>query len=147
MNLNQKIKSYSEMLIEDTKSDKVTKFIRCSDDATQELKDAVHNAHGDRMPSDWIYQKFSDILGTLVDYEIKTIDDLQDNRSEVVDRLVDVYTSDLTEWLNQSPYNVYYIDEAVKELGATENVLGQAQYLAIDEIYTEIVTLLENEEE
>lgn len=149
MNLNQKIKSYSDMLIEDTKSDGVTKFIRYSDDAPYILRNAVMEAHGDRMPSDWIFKTFSGILDNLTNYEIESIDDLDDKRSEVIDSLVDSYTSNLTEWLNESPYNVEYLSEAVNELGAKDGfqILSGAQYMAIDEIYGYVVTLLENEDE
>ena len=72
---------------------------------------------------------------------------LHENRSEIVDSLVDVYTSDLTEWLDSNNNNVYYLGEAQKELGIQEDgfkLLAMAQYMAIDEIFSEVIELLTN---
>lgn len=117
------------------------------DNRDQALYDSVYSAHGDRLPNDWIFETYRAILGSISDYSIETIDDLHDNRGEIIDGLVDVYTSDLTAWLNDSNYNVSYIDDAIREFGAPEegtSVLSQAQYMAIDEIFGEVATLLEN---
>ena len=61
-------------------------------------------------------------------------EDIRDNISEWVDSEIDVYTSDLTEWLNHSNGNVYYLDEVAKE-GHIENILMIAQGKAIDELF------------
>jgi len=113
--------------------------------ASEDLKDSVYKAHGDRLPNDWIFDKYQSILQSITDYDIESDDDLLDNRGEIVDGLVDVYTSDLTEWLNDSNYNVYYIEEAQKEYGPEDDgfkLLSMAQYKAIDEIFDYVYSLL-----
>lgn len=112
------------------------------DNESSELHEAVYKAHGDRVPNDFIFSKFWEILQSLEGYEIHSIDDVEEYRGEIVGSCTDVYTSNLTEWLNSSVYNTDYLDEAVKEFGATDNILGTAQYMAIDEIYSEVVGLL-----
>lgn len=119
-----------------------------TDNANKKLRDAVYKAHGDRLPNDWIFSIFSSILDAVGQYNAGTIEELEDNRGEIVDGLVDVYTSDLTAWLNESPANVYYITESQEENGATTDgfqILAMAQYKAIDEVFGSVVELLEKE--
>ena len=116
-----------------------------TDDAPEELRNSVMNAHSERLPDDWLFDKYQSILAALADYDIKNIDDVEDNRSEIVDGLVDSYTGSLTAWLNSSPYNVYYITEAQEEYGAEMDgfkILAMAQYKPIDDIFSEVVSLL-----
>lgn len=140
-NLKEKIEGYLEGFeVIDRKGEDIVVF---SEKAGKDLKDAVYSAHGDRMPNDWIFDKFHSILSNLLEYNIENLDDMDEYRAEIVDGLVDVYTSDLTAWLNESNYNVYYMDEAVREYGeGTGNVLMMAQYMAIDEIFGEVYNLL-----
>ena len=115
-------------------------------DAPEALRDSVHSAHGDRLPDDWIYDKYQSILSTLAGYTITDADGLEDNRAEIVDGLVDVYTSDLTAWLNSHNANVYYMTEAQEEYGAQTDgfkLLMSAQYMAIDEIAGEVISYLQ----
>lgn len=113
-----------------------------ADGASEELRHAVFKAHGDRLPNDWIFDKFNEILNTLGDYAVETIEDIENVRHEVVDSLVDVYTCNLTAWLNDETYNVEYLDEAVNEYGATENILAVAQDIAIDEIFSAVLDFI-----
>jgi len=110
-----------------------------TDNASEDLKDSVRKAHGDRLPSDWVFDKYHSILDAMTQY-----DDIEDARSEIVDGLVDVYTSDLTEWLNSNNNNVYYLTEAIDQYEIKDGfrVLATAQSLAIDEIYGEVLNLL-----
>lgn len=115
-------------------------------DAPEGLRDSVREAHGDRLPDDWIYRKYYEVLDALSGYTLESADDLEEQRAEVVDGLVDVYTSELTAWLNQNVNNVYYIDEARKEYGADGDafqLLTAAQYAAIDEIAGEVISYLQ----
>ncbi|MFH2062483.1 MAG: hypothetical protein ABIJ43_05860 [Candidatus Beckwithbacteria bacterium] len=110
----------------------------------QALRDSIMNAHGERLPSDWIFDKYHSILDAFGQYDDDA--DIDEVRGEIVDGLVDVYTSDLTAWLNESNYNVYYITEAQQEYGAQEDgfkLLQMAQYKAIDDIFGEVASLLE----
>ena len=110
-----------------------------ADNASEDLKDSVRKAHGEQLPSDWIFDKYHSILDAMTQY-----DDIEDNRSEIVDGLVSVYTSDLTEWLNSNNSNVYYLTEALEESEEKDGfrALALAQYKAIDEIYSEVENLL-----
>ena len=114
-------------------------------EAPKALRDSVMDAHGDRLPNDWIYNQYYSILETLSNYTIESADDIEENRSEIVDGLVDVYTSDLTAWLNSDNRNVYYMTEAQEEYGNQADgfkLLAMAQYKAIDEIFSEVESYL-----
>ena len=135
-------------MFETKQRDNGDSFVVFTDNASEDLKASVFDAHGDRLPDDWHFATYRSILSSMSDYDIKSIDDFEDNRAEIVDSLVDVYTSNLTSWLNQSVYNLSYLDEAINEFGNLEtafDLLQKGQYLAIDEIYGHIVELLEAE--
>ena len=117
-----------------------------TDNVQKNLKDSVMEAHGDRLPDDWIFDIYHSILDALMQYDINSANNLNNNRSEIVDSLVDPYTADLTAWLNSNNYNVYFITEAQEEFGPETDgfkILQMAQYKAIDEIYGHIVDLLQ----
>jgi len=113
--------------------------------APQELYGAVRKAHDERLPDDWIYKTCYRVIGAMCDHDVKTADDMEEHRAEIVDGLVDIYTSDLTAWLNDSIYNVSYIDDAMSEHEPKTgcDLLMMAQYRAIDEIYSVIAHALE----
>jgi len=117
--------------------------------APEALHDSVMKAHGDRLPDNWIYDKYESILDAFGQYDIEDAEQLEDNRAEIVDGLVDVYTSDLTEWLNSNNSNVYYLTEALEDLDGKDGfrALMMAQYKAIDEIFSEVAGYLAAEEE
>ena len=143
MTLKKKINKYLNQF--ETKKRGEETIIVFKDNVDPELKNSVFKAHGDRLPDDWIFDIYHSILGCLADYDIESIDDIDENRSEIVDGLVDVYTSDLTSWLNNDNRNVYYLTEAQEEYGEEKdgfNLLMMAQYKAIDEIFGEVENLL-----
>mgnify|MGYP007083438397 CR=1 FL=1 len=112
----------------------------------ENLRQSVYAAHGDRLPDDWIFDKYMSILDALNSgYTINTIDDAEEHRSEIVDGLVDVYTADLTAWLASNINNVQYMTAAAEEYGKESDgfkILAMAQFKAIDEIYQEVINLL-----
>ena len=115
-------------------------------EAPEALRDSVRAAHGDRLPNNWIHDKYHSILDALSGYTIEDMDDVEENRAEIVDGLVDVYTSDLTAWLNSHNANVYYLTQAQEEYGAQEDgfkLLIMAQYAAIDDIASEVISYLQ----
>jgi hypothetical protein len=143
MKISKKIERYLNEF--ETKERNEETIVVFKTNASQELTDSVHKAHGDRLPNDWIYDKYESILSTLSGYDINDIDDVEDNRHEIVDGLVDIYNSDLTSWLGSSYDNSYYVDEAKKEFGTSDEIykdIAMGQYMAIDEIYSEVVNLL-----
>ena len=60
--------------------------------------------------------------------------------------MVDIYNKDLTDWLNNSYYNVEACDEAAREFGDADgdimDRIKRGQYWAIDQIYGVIAGLL-----
>ncbi|MFA6991923.1 MAG: hypothetical protein WC269_01420 [Candidatus Gracilibacteria bacterium] len=130
---------------EQKKRDNGDAFYILKTETPQELRDSVRASHGERLPNNWIYEKYHDILDAFSGYTIESPDDLEKNRAEIVDDLVDVYTSDLTAWLNESPHNIYFIDEAREEYGPSDDAfkcLQMAQYKAIDDIASYVVSYL-----
>ena len=119
------------------------------DNAPKELQDSVMEAHGNRMPNDWIYEKYYGILDALDGYTIENIDDVDNYEYEIIDGLIDVYTSNITAWLNDSDYNVYYLTEALENEEPKDGfkALQLAQYKAIQEIFSFVRTMLENRKE
>lgn len=77
-----------------------------------------------------------EVLGNVLDQlDGSNFEDESEAHEAVDDQEPDVYTSDLTEWLNRSNYNVYWLDEALA-VGASDgfNLLAIAQQLAREEI-------------
>lgn len=122
-------------------------FVFMRDNRPQALHDAMYEAHGDKLPSDWIFTTFADLLQKISEYNHETLDDLENDRSEIVDSCTDIYTHDLTGWLHNDNSNLSYLEDAmsertfVKEDGAWQ-VLAYAQYIAIDEIMQHVINLL-----
>lgn len=121
-------------------------FVFLPENAPQELRDAIRNAHGDKLPNDWTYNTFADLLQKTTEYDCDSIDQLEDYRGEIVDSYVDIYTYQLTQWLHDEQA-LEYLEQAsegfVAEDGAWQ-LLARAQYLAVDEIMQHVLTLLEN---
>lgn len=147
MNLSQLIEDYSKQFksdeIERTGEQKRTITV-FADNASEALKNSVYKAHQESLPRDWIFSTYADILQALTGYTIESMEDVEEYRSEIVDNMVDVYTSSLTQWLADSIYNVEYLTQAIQELQPEDGykLLSGAQYLAIDEVYGYVVELL-----
>lgn len=118
------------------------------DNAPEYLRANIMEAHGDRMPNDWIYEKYHSILETLSGYIIGSMDDVENYRAEIVDGLVDIYNADRTAWLASHLDNAGLCDEAEAEFGAQDTPdmfqrIGVGQYYAIDQIYSHVAGMLE----
>ena len=119
------------------------------DNEPQWQKDAVHTAHGDMFPDDFVYQTASAVVEAIAEaLEYDADADLDDDRAEIVDGLVDIYTHDLTTWLNSNLTRLSYCDEAAEEFGdPTASVdldrrIALGQYFEIDQIYGAILDAL-----
>lgn len=73
-------------------------------------RDIIFKAHLDRMPNDDMYERIYDILSAIEDVE--TEEEAQDRLYEME---ADIYTYDLTKWLNNNVSNMYYLTEALEE--------------------------------
>ena len=154
----QKILKYIERLnqteeIKINNSDKTRLIFKNSDEVFKifgEEEKGVLNPY-----NDYSYRWLSSFISNVVNFiENESFDNfnelsekIQDVLFEWVDSEVDIYTSGLTEWLNDSNANIYYIDEVIKEGGMTEgfNLFQVAQFKAIEEaFYNALNVLIEN---
>jgi len=104
----------------------------------QELKDIFFKNDFDI--DDYNYEWFNEAFDYLLEAigETKEIDEavsiVEDFEFEFE---ADIYTSDLTKWLNSSAYRPEYLGQAVREMEATDGIgiLSMAQYLEKGEIF------------
>lgn len=105
----------------------------CNKEEINWQKDIIHKAHGESLPDDYIYQFINATLSQLIDSNVET----EEQAHEVIDGLEpDVYTSDLTKWLNSSNNRVYYLTEALSDYGSKDGftALRIAQQLEKQEV-------------
>ena len=72
-------------------------------------KDIIHKAHGDKLPDDYVYDFIYEALCALVECSAGDEDDA------ILQIEPDVYTSELTAWLNSRCDRVVYMTEAIEE--------------------------------
>jgi len=95
-------------------------------------QDICLKAHGDKGPDDTTYkfiEKAVDALSNLTEDQ-----DPEDLINEIEE---DIYTSDLTEWLNLRNDHVYYLTGVLRDFGGIDDgfqLLGAAQKMQIDEV-------------
>lgn len=111
----------------------------------------VHSAIDDRLPDDWIYNSAASIAQRFTEYDFETADDLRENASAVADSEVDVYNTDLAAWLASHLDNAALVDEAVEEMGhSDQGIFGDiaiGQYVALERIANALVDAIEQEHE
>jgi len=89
----------------------------------------------------WLESFLTNVIELLEGRDFEDFDELEEaineEMTEWADTETDIYTSDLTEWLNNRNDNVYYLSEAIEE-GAEDGfkALSMAQYKAIEELFT-----------
>lgn len=110
------------------------------DDAPQWVQDMVFAAHeaGDMWPDDWRYAFIVESLDALADH-----DDADSARDSIE---ADIYTSDLTSWLNSRADRTSYVDDAREEFGESDNgivgMLQMGQLAERWEVFDSIVSFL-----
>lgn len=123
-------------------------FYYLPNNAPQELLEAVRNAHGEKLPSDWIYETFVNLLQKVTEYTIENIDQLREYAHEIVDGSVDIYTHELTLWLHEEQalehLSQVMASHSYSEEDGAWQVLAATQYSAIDEIMQHVIDLIEN---
>lgn len=105
--------------------------------------------------NDYSYNWLHDFLNDFTDYIESSkekdisqdIDNFRDNINEYIDNRTEVYTSNLTAWLNSNNNNVYYLTEVLEENEVKDGfqLLQLAQYKAIEEIYYNALSIIEKE--
>jgi hypothetical protein len=151
MNIRKKAELLNKALITKTRDDG-TKYI-CVDgyagkDYPQWMQDVVFAGHIDTMPNDEYYRAISNIVSDIVDLD-EDITELDDIREYISDNTeADIYTSDLTGWLNSRNSHVEYLTEAMNEYGATDGfqALGAAQIIWKREIAEAVIQALDEAE-
>jgi len=140
MTIQEKAKELFEAMEKRKRADR-KEYYCLKDDAPSWMVDVIHKAHGDRLPNDSIYEVVNEVAAELADSNPDT--DLDELREVIAEIEPDVYTSDLTSWLNETPYNVYYLDEALKE-GIKDgfDLLSRAQYLFKQEVANALLEAL-----
>jgi len=123
--------------METVKRDSGEWYTRTKQGAPLWMTDMIRACHGDMFPDDFRYKTIYDLLGVTGDLESIMSEDLEDISHELVDGQVDVYTSDLTKWLNSRDDRVYYLTEAIEEYDLKDGfkALMTAQYMEIEEIF------------
>ena len=111
-----------------------TEFYSLKDDISWQ-RDIIYKAHLDRLPDDTIYSKINDFCELLADLDD---DATEDDAMEVIynNSDADIYTSNLTSWLNEDNNNVYYLTEVLEEMQITDGfqALSMAQSRFFEEI-------------
>ena len=94
------------------------------------------------LDEDSVYEYTVEAIDHVIEGRIKSTDDC--DVFEWADSDTDVYTSDLTEWLNRSDWNVGYLTDALKEYGETDGfkALQIAQLKAREEVYRMVLDVL-----
>lgn len=145
MKITNKAQEYSDMFTTGTRDNGKMYVYLKGNVLGGNLYDSIKEAHGDGLPSDFVFGTYADLLQKITEYDLDSYEDLQDVRSEIVDGYVDIYTKGLTEWLNADIDNVSYLTQVLEqglELKDGYQLLAQAQYMAIDEVMESVVNLL-----
>lgn len=101
----------------------------------QWMTDAIREAHSGIFPNDWIYHSCKNIAGSMSDTDPS---DWDDRVSEWADGEVDVYNADRTRWLASHLDFGSEVDDAVEELGHSDQGIfgdiGIGQYCVLQRI-------------
>lgn len=150
-NLEKKAEYYLQYL-DSKQRDDGEWFVYMKDNRPKQLHDAIYGAHGGKLPNDWIFGTFSDLLQKITEYNADTVDDLRDNGydHEIIDSYVDIYTYDLLQWLASDIDNLEYMSRVMAEHVYSEDdgawqALARMQYYAINDVMQHVLSLLEKD--
>ena len=113
------------------------------DHENQLVTDLCFSAHsnGEMLPDDFVYTQIVDALDIFCECENE-----ERARERIYEIEPDCYTSDLTEWLHSNNNRVYYLTQALEEMGITDGLqaLAAAQQLEKQEIANAVLNYLIN---
>jgi hypothetical protein len=121
-----------------------TQFNCLKDGSPEWMTKVIHAVHGKKLPDDTTYsmiEQCAAAIAELGDYESNE-DNARDRVSEIEP---DVYTYDLTKWLNARVDHVEYLSEAIKQFGGDLDgykALAVAQSLQIQEVGQSLISEL-----
>ena len=129
------------------KRDNGEDFYLLKDGSPQWMTDVVHAVHGDTLPDDTIYKMIYDALSTLTELDEEAEEDKM--RDAIYSMEPDVYTSNLTAWINKRNNHVYYLTEALEEFDIKDGfqALSMAQKMQMDEIGDALIIKLQEDNE
>lgn len=105
------------------------------------LKDMVYKIHEGKLPDDTTYEYIVGALGAISD-----CGETEDIEAHLYEIESDVYTSDLTKWLNKRNEHVYYLTEALTKYGDIKDgfqLLALAQLTQRHEIAFDVLSTLQ----
>lgn len=107
----------------------------------RQLSDVLHSLSAGE---GFKYMTMYNFLVWFQEREYELPEDAEDEIFEFCDSEVPVYTSSLTEWLDESAYHHYWLGEAVQNYGVDEGfkILSSAYYLACEEIAWEVLSII-----
>jgi len=113
------------------------KFVKTKDGRPEWLEALIFNAHGDMSLDDYRYKFIKDALQYISDQDEGA--DLDYPEIEA-----DIYTGDLTAWLNSRNDRVYYLTEALEEYEIKNGfqALHDAQIIEKEEVYWSVLESL-----
>lgn len=117
-----------------------------------ELHEVIREFHGiDFLPDDFRYKTMMNIVDSLIDYSFElSLEQLSDKRDDYISDLVDVYTGKLTSWLASDLKRLEYCDSAKIDNCSNKatmcDILSMGQYLEIDEVFSNLLSILEQME-
>lgn len=120
-------------------------FVCLVDDRPEWMVDIVRSIHGDKLPDDTVYHFIESACDYIADMEDDTpIETIQGGLASFGCE-PDVYTSDLTAWLNKSNDHVFYLTEVLEELDIKDGfqALAAAQQRQREEIAFSLLNELE----
>lgn len=106
------------------RDEKRVRFVVAKSEAPEWVSNIIWKAHDDRLANDHIYLFIEDVLQLLSDSD--------DPEEAIYELEADIYTSDLTGWLNDNVNNVCYLTDALDnnpDIKDGFQLLTYAQYL------------------
>lgn len=127
-------------------------FYKLKDDAPVWVGEAVREAHNigsdDIMPNDWVYEACANMADHMCDSHPSDWDDYS---SQWADGDVDVYNADRAKWLASHLFWGGVVDEAVSELGHSDQGIygdiGIGQYYALSSIASTMIAAVQSRAE
>ena len=110
------------------------------DNSPEWMTTVCRQAHDEAklLPDDWRYAFIEEAVDALAEH---------DDTDEALARLEpDIYTGELTAWLNSLNSRVYYLDEVLTEYGTIRDgfeLLAAAQMIEKEEVFHQVVVALE----
>lgn len=110
------------------------------------MRDAICDAHDDKLPDDWSYDACHSIVCAICDSsDDDTESDIRDRDCEIIDSCIDSYTNRLALWLASHSARIGYCEEAGKEYGAPTDIvraMRQGQYYELSLIFAAILSAI-----